>query len=93
MKVYYIEKENDKEAAWNIIQSARPPNMSSQSDFEVHFNKQNQILSQSNKNKIREKAEEWTKSFIEYHNADSYIYIYRIGGLYYFAHSSSFEQV
>ena len=88
MKACYIERENDKEAAWNIIQSTKPPNMPSQSNFEEHFIAQNQLLSQANKNKMREKAEEWTRSFIGRHNTESYIFLYRIGGLYYFAHSN-----
>lgn len=85
MKAYYIVKENDKEAAWNIIHSTKPPNMASQSNFEEHFETQNQLLNQANKNRIREKAKSWAKSFIERHNADDYVFLYRIGGLYYFA--------
>jgi hypothetical protein len=89
MKAYYMQKENNKKAAWNVVRSTKPPNMISQSLFEERFNTQKQLLSQDNKNKIREKAEAWARSFIEYHNADNYIYLYRIGGLYYFAPLSS----
>jgi hypothetical protein len=56
MKAYYMEKENDKQAAWNIIQSTKPPNMTCQSDFKEHFNTQNQLLSQTNKNKRSEQV-------------------------------------
>lgn len=84
MTAYYIEKKNDKEAAWNIIQACKPPNMISRSDFEECFDTQNQELYQVNKNKIKEKAELWAKSFINSHNADDYIYLYRAGGLYFF---------
>jgi hypothetical protein len=88
MKACYIEKENDKEAAWNIIESAKPPNIPSQSTYEEHFDTQNQLLSQDNKNKIREKAEAWARSLIERHNANDYIYLYRMGGSYYLVPSN-----
>jgi hypothetical protein len=82
MKAYYIENENDKVAAWNLIQSSEPPNTPPQSSFEEHFSTQNRLLNQTNKIRIRE------KSFIERHNADDYLYLYRIAGLYYFAHTN-----
>lgn len=88
MKAYYIEKENGKEAAWNLIQSSEPPNIPPQSSFEEHFSIQNRLLNQANKIRIREKSQSWARSFIERHNADDYLYLYRIGGLYYFAHSN-----
>ena len=87
MKAGYMTKENNKEAAWNTIQVTKPPNMTSQSNFEEHFSTQNRLLIQDNKNKIRERAEGWARSFVERHNADDYIYLYRIGGLYYFSSS------
>jgi hypothetical protein len=37
MKALYIAKENDKEAAWNIIQSSKPPGILPQSKFEEGF--------------------------------------------------------
>ena len=67
--------------------------MTSQSNFEQHFNSKNQILSQDNRIKIRERAEAWAKSFIDRHDANDYLYLYRIGGLYYFAPSRRSEQV
>jgi hypothetical protein len=88
MKAYYIEKENDKVAAWNLIQSSEPPNTPPQSSFEEHFSTQNRLLNQANKIRIREKSQSWARSFIERHNADDYLYLYRIGGLYYFAHTN-----
>ena len=88
MKAYYIEKENDKVAAWNLIQSSEPPNTPPQSSFEEHFSIQNRLLNQANKIRIREKSQSWARSFIERHNADDYLYLYRIGGLYYFAHTN-----
>jgi hypothetical protein len=40
MKAYYIEKENDKVGAWNLIQSSETPNTPPQSSFEEHFSTQ-----------------------------------------------------
>ena len=84
MKASYIAKEDDKEAAWNIVDSSRPPNMRSHSDFEDIYNAQNQELSSLNKKQIEKKAESWAKHFINSHNADDYISLYRVGALYYF---------
>jgi hypothetical protein len=87
MKAGYMIKENNKEAAWNTIQATKSPNMTSQSVFDEHFSIQNRLLNQDNKNEIRGRAEDRARSVVERHSADDYIYLYRMGGLYYFSSS------
>jgi hypothetical protein len=86
-QAFYITKKIKMSEERNTVQSYKHPNMMSQSDFEQHFNIQNQQLIHANKNKIKEKTASWARSFIGCHNADDYLYLYEKGGLYFFRHS------
>jgi hypothetical protein len=63
MKALYIAKENDKEAAWNITQSSKPPNIVPQSKFEEGFVLHvREVQNAHDDEKLKEKAELRAKS-------------------------------
>jgi len=82
---FYIIKANDKEAAWNIIKSTKPPNMKAESKFEADFESdQKKIGNIYDDKKLEEIAEIWAKSFIKNHKEDDFINMYKAGGLRYY---------
>ena len=79
-----IKKRNDITTAKNFIRTTKPPQMSNERDLENIFQKDNKKILSMKRDEIEEEANNWSKKFVMEHKADEYLWLYKLGGIFYY---------
>jgi hypothetical protein len=79
-----IKKMNDITTAKNFIRTTKPPQMSNEYNLEKIFERDNKRLTAMNKDEIEKEAKKWSEKFALEHNADEYLWLYKLGGIVYY---------
>jgi hypothetical protein len=79
-----IKKRNDISTAKNFILTTKPPKMTDEKNLENIFQKDNKRIISMNKDEIEKEANYWSKKFVIEHKADEYLWLYKLGGIFYY---------
>jgi hypothetical protein len=79
-----IKKRNDITTAKNFIRTTKTPQMTNERNLENIFQKDNKKILSMKRDDIEEEANNWSKKFVIEHKADEYLWLYKLGSVFYY---------